>query len=220
MTPGDVDLNVFARTKFTRMVRGLFPDNERESVLNMLKSSIIFLTPATIVPVLEKSTWLKTAWDLANIYLTSVSAKVLSDDAPIILGLSEETTGYVSIEYFCTNNRFDDYVVHETAHIFHNCKRETIGLPFTRHKEWLLDVDYAKREMFAYACEAYSRIVELGDTRSTRNRLLSELVEGSMPPDDRVQVDEYVDILKEAVAARNGWKHIRERCSKLGNRTI
>lgn len=34
-----------------------------------------------------------------------------------------------------------------------------------------------------------------------------------MPPDERVQGTEYVDILREAVAARNGWKSIRERCS-------
>jgi len=55
-----------------------------------------------------------------------------------------------------------DYAIHEAAHIFHNCKREMIGLPATRRREWLLDIDYAKRETFAYACEAYSRILELG----------------------------------------------------------
>ncbi|HBJ34863.1 MAG TPA: hypothetical protein DDZ51_08890, partial [Planctomycetaceae bacterium] len=82
-----------------------------------------------------------------------------------------------------------------------------------RHREWLLEIDFAKRETFAYACEAYSRILELGETRSTRNRLLSELADGAMPPDERVHGAEYVDILREAVGARNGWKCIRERCS-------
>ena len=127
--------------------------------------------------------------------------------------LSEETTCHVSVEYFDANNRFDDYVVHEAAHIFHNCKRETLGLNAIRHREWLLEIDFAKRETFAYACEAYSRILELGKTRSTRNRLLSELADGAMPPDERVHGAEYVDILREAVAAGNGWKSIRERCS-------
>jgi hypothetical protein len=34
-----------------------------------------------------------------------------------------------------------------------------------------------------------------------------------MPADDRLDVEEYLDILREAVAARNGWKRILARCS-------
>jgi len=34
-----------------------------------------------------------------------------------------------------------------------------------------------------------------------------------MPPTDRVDLDEYLDILRAAVVARNGWKHILARCS-------
>ena len=75
-------------------------------------------------------------------------------------------------------------------------------------KEWLLDIDFSKRETFAYACEAYSRIVELGDTRSGRSQLLAELVDQFDFADDRVQIDEYVDILRQATGARNGWKYI------------
>ena len=209
----NADLKVFAHAKLAPMVQGLFPQRERMIVLERLERSVVFLTPATIANTIEKTPWLKTAWDLANLYLASFDAKRLSDDAPDIVGLSEETTCYVSVEYFGANNRFDDYVVHEAAHIFHNCKRETLGLNVIRHREWLLEIDFAKRETFAYACEAYSRILELGETRSTRNRLLSELVDGAMPPDERVHGAEYVDILREAVAARNGWKCIRERCS-------
>ena len=209
----NADLKVFAHAKLAPMVQGLFPQRERMIILERLERSIVFLTPATIASTLEKTPWLKTAWNLANLYLTSFDAKRLSDDAPNIVGLSEETTCYVSVEYFDANNRFDDYVVHEAAHIFHNCKRETLGLNATRHREWLLEIDFAKRETFAYACEAYSRILELGKTRSTRNRLLSELADGAMPPDERVHGAEYVDILREAVAAGNGWKSIRERCS-------
>ena len=71
---------------------------------------------------------------------------------PRIVGLSEETTCYVCANYSREENRFDDFVVHEVAHIFHNGKRETIGLPEIRGREWLLEIDYAKRETFAYAC--------------------------------------------------------------------
>ena len=30
--------------------------------------------------------------------------------------------------------------------------RDTVGLSVTRRREWLLDIDYRKRETFAYAC--------------------------------------------------------------------
>lgn len=206
-------MDIFAREKFTPMVRGLFPQGEQSVILDMLERSVVILTPAAINTALERARWLSTAWKLANIYLASLDAKPLTDSAPDIVGLSEETTCYVSMKYFSNNNPFEDYVVHEAAHIFHNCKRETIGLPATRRREWLLEIDYAKRETFAYACEAYSRILELGETRSARSRLLSELAEGPMPPDERVEGAEYVDILREAVAARNGWKRMLERCS-------
>ncbi|MBE2259713.1 MAG: hypothetical protein IAE88_12685, partial [Rhodobacteraceae bacterium] len=87
--------------------------------------------------------------------------------------------------------RFEDFVVHEAAHIFPNGKRET----------------------FAYACEAYSRLHALGHGLREKQRLLAEHGQGSMPPDERVDAVEYVDILREAVAAGNGWKRILQRCS-------
>ena len=102
--------------------------------------------------------------------------------------------------------------MHEAAHVFHNCKRATLGLRIIRGREWLLDIDYVKRETFAYCCEAYSRIIELGEKPSHRRMLVSEIEDAGRPPDDRVDEDEYVDILREAVAARNGWKRILERC--------
>jgi hypothetical protein len=62
---------------------------------------------------------------------------------------------YVSPEYFAEDDPFADFIVHEAAHIFHNCKRVTIGLSETRTKEWSLDIEHRKRETFAYSCEAY-----------------------------------------------------------------
>src|SRR5438445_14142 len=82
-----------------------------------------------------------------------------------------------------------------TAHTFHDCKRRTIGLSATPRREWLLDIDYRKRETFAYACEAYSRVLELGNSLAARRLLLSEIEEGPVPPDDHVDPVEYIDIL-------------------------
>jgi hypothetical protein len=208
-----MDAVAFTRAKVAPMVRGLFPQREQEAVLEVLGRSVVFLTPGTIDAVLENTPWPRTAWVLANLYLASCGAKLLAEDAPEIVGLSEETTCYVSMEYFHEQGRIDDFVVHEAAHIFHNCKRRTVGLREIRGREWLLAIDFVKRETFAYACEAYSRILELADGPPARRKLLFEMEKGPMPADERVVGSEYMDILREAVAARNGWKIILARCA-------
>jgi hypothetical protein len=212
-TVADIDVVAFTRGKVAPMVRGLFPAYEQALVLDLLERSIILLTPATIDAFLQSTRGLATAWNLANLYLGGLGADLLAEDAPRLLGLSEETSCYLSAASFDAPGRFEDFVVHEAAHIFHNCKRETIGLRETRTREWLLEIDYGKRETFAYACEAYSRMHALGDGPRGRQELLAEHERGSMPSDERVDAMEYVDILREAVAARNGWKRILQRCS-------
>ena len=208
-----VDVVALTRAKVAPMVRGLFPRSEQQAVLEVLGRSVIFLKPSNIDAILGETRWHGTAWALANLYLVSVGAEPLADDAPRIVGLSEETTCYVSMEYFRPNGRFEDFIVHEAAHIFHNCKRGTIGLRQTRRREWLLHLEFKKRETFAHACEAYSRMLEHGVGPADRRRLLDELKDGPMPPTARVDLDEYFDILRAAVVARNGWKHILARCS-------
>ena len=189
-----LDLAAFARAKLAPMVRGLFPRAERDPVLDLLTGSVVFLTPANVGPVLRRTSWLSTAWDLANLYLTSFGAEALSEKAEPIVGLSEETTCYVSVEYFTGSGRFEDFVVHEAAHVFHNCRRRTIGLPHTRRREWLLEIAFAKRETFAYACEAYSRILELGKSPAGRRACLSELEREPAPGAQRLDPGEYVDL--------------------------
>jgi hypothetical protein len=116
-------------------------------------------------------------------------------------------------EYFRTNHRFADFVVHEAAHVFHNCKRRRRGLPETRRREWLLELDFGKRETFAYACEAYSRIFELGDRTHARSKLYQELESGPKLGNVRVHAPDYLEALPAAVAARNGWKYILHACA-------
>jgi hypothetical protein len=156
-----MDLEEFARTKIEPMVRGLFPASEQEAVTRTLSRSVIFLTSDNIAPTILSTPFLATAWQLANLYLISCGVTPLSANAPEIVGLSEATTCYVSTVYF-GENRLTDFVIHEAAHVFHNSKRKTIGLPEIRGREWLLEIDYHKREMFAYVCEAYGCIVAQG----------------------------------------------------------
>jgi hypothetical protein len=211
--PKGLDLRRFTREKVGPMVCGLFPKREREPVLETLERSVVFVTSRSLERVIQKESWLPTAWTVANLYLGSVDAELLGPEAPNLVGLSQGTTCYVSTSYFATDDKFADFVLHEAAHIFHNCKRSTVGLPETRTREWLLNIDFGMRETFAYACEAYGRIRELGRGPARRTRLLTELAQGAMPPDGLVEEDEFLDILGEAVAARNGWKRILARCA-------
>ncbi|MEO7338333.1 MAG: hypothetical protein ABIV63_17305 [Caldimonas sp.] len=144
-----LDVVAFTRAKVSPMVCAFFGKDEQAIVLDKLSQSVVFLTPVTIEAVLRDAPWNSTAWKLANLFLGSVGADMLSKKAPRLIGLSEDTTCYVSAAYFDSDDKFEDVVVHEAAHVFRNCKRETIGLPKIRGREWLLDIEYGKRETFA-----------------------------------------------------------------------
>ena len=87
-----------------------------------------------------------------------------------------------------------------------------MDLPTTRNREWLLSIDYSKRETFAYACEAFSYLLAHANTRAERIRLFDELAHTYLPSDDRVDGEEYLAILAAATEGRAGWKCILDRC--------
>jgi len=66
---------------------------------------------------------------------------------------------------------------------------------------------WGRRVEFAVRCFSAS----LGNGAAARLMLLSEIVSGSMPPDDRVDPAEYFVPLRETVARRNGCKLILAR---------
>ncbi|WP_244158739.1 hypothetical protein, partial [Caballeronia fortuita] len=199
--------------KLKPMVYGLFSAGEREVVLRTLVAGIVFLTPSNIVQVLTKETWLSTAWKQADIYLDSLGATPLREDSDPVVGMSQDTTCYVSLAYFRDTDPFADYVVHEAAHVLHNCRRAAIGLAERRSCPNPLDIAFGKRETFAYACEAYSQILVSAPGAAARQAALSCHEEHGLPPDERVDHDEYLDILSDAIRARNGWRRIKERCA-------
>jgi hypothetical protein len=127
----EADTVSLTRAKVEPMVRGLFPRAEQGAVLATIEQSVVFLTSANIEPLLFKQSFAGSAWTLANLYLASLGAELLGEDAPHLVGMSEETTCYVSPEYFAEDDPFADFIVHEVALIFHNCKRATMGLPET-----------------------------------------------------------------------------------------
>lgn len=209
------DLATLTRDKVAPMVNGLFPAGERPAIMAILERSVVFLTPDSIESTLRSSPWLSTTWSLANMYLISCGAEPLSPQARSIVGLCEETTCYLSLDYLENQEQdpFSDYLVHEAAHVFHNCRRCTVGLPETRTRHALLNIHFTKRETFAYACEAYSRILLLADSPQRRRDALMNHSQQSLPREAGVDRREYLDILTAAVDARNGWKGILQACA-------
>lgn len=193
-----MDPVAYTRKKVEPMVRGLFPRAEQEAVLAVLEESVVFVTSENIEQLLLDESFDHDAWDLANLYLGSLDAELLGEDALRIVGMSEHMTCFVSPAYFEEDDPFADFIVHEAAHIFHNCKRETVGLRPTRTKQWLLDIEFRKRETFAYSCEAYARVLERGRTPAERRARANEYAGGATNiSDERVDRAEVADIVVE-----------------------
>jgi hypothetical protein len=198
------------------MVRGLFPRAEHDAVLAVVENSLQVVGPSTIEQVLRAQRWPKTAWDLANLYLGNVGAELLGPDAPRIVGLSEGTTCFVSAAYLDSTDPFSDFVVHEVAHLFHNTKRKMVGLPSTRRREWMLDIDVRKRETFALACELYSCILERAKRSADRMSLVREYASELHVPDRNDVLRDVIDIVGDASANPAGWKVILRLCAPQG----
>ena len=81
-----------------------------------------------------------------------------------------------------------------------------------------MNIDYFRRETFAYACEAYSRISSMATSARLRQQLLEQHAEALLPPDEQVDHGEFLDILAEAVRASNGWQRILKRCAPVRRR--
>ncbi|MBC8751281.1 MULTISPECIES: hypothetical protein [Paraburkholderia] len=163
--------------------------------------------------MLTTEPWLSTAWRLANLYLDSLGAQRLGSQDGELVGLSQDATCFVSLAYFDQTDPFADYVVHEAAHVLHNCRRTALGLPERRQCPTALDIAFHQRETFAYACEAYSRILAMAQDGESRHAALERHKASELPPDERVDHGTYLEILAEAVRARNGWRCITKRCA-------
>src|SRR6202041_1771406 len=98
---------------------------------------------------------------------------------------------------------FAEFIVHEVAHVFHNCKRATIGLRETRTKQWLLDIEYRKRETFAYACEAYARVFKRSKRSAERLALAEEYGSRVRISEERVDADRGVSPMTMFAAGSN-----------------
>ena len=81
-------------------------------------------------------------------------------------------------------------------------------------REFLLNIKFAMRETFAFGCEVYGRILELGGSVKERRSLLEKFARESSIAEEGEERTELLAILSAAVEARNGWKKILERCAE------
>src|SRR3989454_9663803 len=83
-----------------------------------------------------------------------------------------------------TEDPYSDVIVHEAAHLLHYLKPAHYGLHVRRGQERFVDVEFRHRELFAFACEAYSHVILQGD-RSSRIAFTDRMREGafSFPQD-------------------------------------
>ena len=107
-----------------------------------------------------------------------------------------------------TKDPYSDVVVHEAAHLLHYLKPQNFGLHVRRHQERFVDIEFQHRELFAYACEAYSRVVPHG-ARKLRIAFAEKMADAasSFP---QGQLQEISALVVSAARARNGWRLIRE----------
>jgi hypothetical protein len=203
------------REKLRPMVEGFFVPDDQPRVLEFVEGSIVFLTRDTVHQLLPELRWDHSAWNIARIWLDSINAPPLSEGAGGLLGLSEEKTCYVSLRYFkdFEDDPFADYVVHEVAHLFHNNKRHYVGLPPRGRREWMLELEFRKRELFAHACEFYSRIAVRASSPRERKELVEEFAPHAEGFAEQLDPNELIEILRQAVRARDGWRTILRRCA-------
>ena len=77
----------------------------------------------------------------------------------------------------------------------------------------MLDIEYQKRETFAYSCEAYARVLDRGKNPAERCALAEEYGRTVRVSDERVDAAEVAGIVRAAAEVRNGWKLILTRCA-------
>jgi hypothetical protein len=117
---------------------------------------------------------------------------------------------YAHVRWFAyeTKDPYSDVVVHEAAHLLHYLKPRNFGLHVRRHQERFVDIDFNQRELFAYACEAYSRLVLHGPRKARVS--FAEKMQDEAFSFPRGEIKEVAALVMDAARARNGWRVIWE----------
>ena len=151
--------------------------------------------------------WLGTAWKILWAYFAKCQLEPdgLQMDYD---GLSGGEFAHITSPAYQTTDPYSDVVVHEAAHLLHYLKPEHYGLRAGRGQGRFVNVDFRHRELFAFACEAYSQVVS-HDTRKARMAFAGKMRADafSFSVD---YIDEVAALVAVAASARNGWRTIRD----------
>jgi hypothetical protein len=196
--------------RLSPMVRGLVQRDWQDLALQELtRRTFVLNLPGTQAALeAELSTgFLSTAWQVVWTFFADCGLKV-PDERLDIDGVSAGEYAHVRASALSTDDPYCDVVVHEGAHLLHYLKPARYGLYVRRGQERFVDVEFRKRELFAFACEAYSRVARKG---SRKARILSaERMEAdakSFPSDEIAAI---AALVGAAAQARNGWRVIRD----------
>ena len=197
------------RQRIDPMVTGLVSGDWREVALREITARTFVLNlPGTRAAIeAELSTcFMGDAWRILWALFGDHGLK--PDD--IKVGCDGLAGDYAHVRWsaYQTKDPFSDVVVHEAAHMLHYLKPSHYGLHVRRGQERFVDTEFRHRELFAYACEAYSRVALHGE-RKLRIAFAEKMLDTafSFP---RSQIEEVAALVLSATRARNGWRVIRD----------
>ncbi len=197
------------RQRIDSMVTGLVPGDWREVALREItaRTFVLNLPGAMAAIEAELSTcFMGDAWRILWALFGDHGLK--PDEIKVVCDGLAGDYAHVRWSAYQTEDPYSDVVVHEAAHMLHYLKPSHYGLHVRRGQERFVDTEFRHRELFAYACEAYSRVVLHGE-RKLRVAFAEKMLDVafSFP---RSQIEEVAALALRAARARNGWRVIRE----------
>ena len=198
------------RRRIEPMVKGLVQDDWQEVALRELTARTFVLNfqgARTAMDAELATSFMGTArqilWALYGDYGLKPERIDMGCD-----GVCAGEFAHVTLSAYESKDPYTDVIVHEAAHLLHYLKPRHYRLHTRRGQERFVDVEFRHRELFAFACEAYSRVVLHGG-RKSRIAFAEKMHDGafSFP---RSQVEEVAALVLCAARARNGWSVIRE----------
>jgi hypothetical protein len=197
------------RQRIEPMVRGLVQEDWWEVALREIAARMFVLNVPGTKAAIEaelKTCFMGSAW---RVLWSLFGDHALKPD-DIEVGCDGLAGDYAHVRWsaYETKDPYSDVVVHEAAHMLHYLKPSHYRLQVRRHQERFVDIEFCHRELFAYASEAYSRVIKHGE-RKSRIAFAEKMQEGafSFP---RAELGDVAALVLEAARARNGWRVIRE----------
>lgn len=197
------------RQRIEPMVKGVVREEWREVALREIAARTFVLNfsgARTAIEAELKTCFTGSAWRVLWSFFGDHGLKP-DDNEAACDGLAGNYA-HVSWSAYETKDPYSDVVVHEAAHMLHYLKPCHYGLQVRRGQERFVDIEFRSRELFAFASEAYSRVILRG-ARKKRIAFAEKMQEGafSFP---RGELADVAALVLEAARARNGWRLIRE----------